>query len=140
MIAHDEMLVAVDFTACIVYQQLKCSCMEYIDTTWFFQLSLPFNNRAMHSLYILILREEQSWGNMECIRNGIYLIEYDFSTYALNEINIGLWDLFKQICQDCWWWTLFLFFFLHFILFSIFRTTWVRADQSCHHISHNLMA
>ena len=39
--------------------------------------------------------------------------------------------------------SLFLFFFLIFILFfiyfSIFRTTRVRVDQSCCHISHNLI-
>jgi len=102
LIAHDKILVAVDFTACVVHQQLKCSCMKYINTTQFFQLSLLFSNRAIHSLYIHILKEEQSWGNIECIRNAlykrdIYLMEYDFSTYALNEINMGLWGLFKQI-------------------------------------------
>ena len=35
---------------------------------------------------------------------------------------------------------LFYFSFSFFILFSIFRTTWVRVDWSCCHISHNLMA
>ena len=33
-----------------------------------------------------------------------------------------------------------LFSFLFLFLFSIFRTTKVRVDQSCCHISHNLMA
>ena len=36
LIAHDKILVVVDFTACIVHQQLKCSCMKYINTTQFF--------------------------------------------------------------------------------------------------------
>ena len=35
---------------------------------------------------------------------------------------------------------IFIFIFCIFHLFSIFRTTWVRVDWSCHHISHNLMA
>ena len=35
---------------------------------------------------------------------------------------------------------LFYFILFIFLLFSIFRTTWVRVDRSCHHISHNLMA
>ena len=34
----------------------------------------------------------------------------------------------------------FLFSFQFIFLFSIFRTTRVRADWSCHHISHNLIA
>ena len=33
----------------------------------------------------------------------------------------------------------FLFYFQFILLFSIFRTTRVRVDQSCCHISHNLM-
>jgi len=51
-------------------------------------------------------------------------------------------------CQDCWRWTSFFIFSLYFIFsflffffsFSIFRTTQVRAYQSCCHISHKLMA
>ena len=35
---------------------------------------------------------------------------------------------------------LFYFFLFIFLFISIFRTTWVRVDRSCCHISHNLMA
>ena len=50
----------------------------------------------------------------------------------------------KIIDDRLYFYFLNLFFFFFFILFSfhfsIFRTTRVRVDQVCCHISHNLMA
>ena len=46
----------------------------------------------------------------------------------------------RENCQDWRKWTwLILFFFLIYFSIFYFKTTRVRVDQSCYHISHNLM-
>ena len=87
-----------------------------------------------------------------CINLGHWSLNFKVPTYTvIPKSTKELYDFSKAfkpiVCQDCQRWTsfisifsLYLIFLLFYFLFSIFRTTWVRVDQSRCHISHKLMA
>jgi len=101
---------------------------------WFLILSklLPISKRLSKELTIMSI----SW--IEAI---LLVVEH-----VVTVENVIFLSSLIGTCQDWRKWTWLIFFSFHFyfyflciFLFSIFRTTKVRIDQSYYHISHNLI-